>query len=168
VKASPAVLTEDFLVAGNAMGLEQPALVAKLIEACGAARSYAALTSSDFPRRDRLLFAFFHVLAPGEMTPERLESLYQLYATAPSSELPLGGDYLIKYEAVGPKPIAHVTSILVRRSDQEPAVRFALTGFFNKHSQVGGSLSHHFAGELELLKRAYLNVGSLNSVAVFL
>lgn len=150
------VVLDRYLQAGNALTLGPWGLAARLIQASSPNRAYEVLSAGDYPQRNSWLFGFFMALPPEEATAERLRQLYVLYETAAARELLRDMDYLLKFMPLDGAVIIRVTRTLLERAVTDAGFGYALSDLFNEHSEVGRRLGELFAGEFDLLRRAYL------------
>jgi hypothetical protein len=148
---------ERHLAAGNRLRLNDPMLAAKLVAIRGAEGSFALLSAPGYLERERFLFRFHEVIQSEAIDRTLLESLYELYRTAPVEALPYHPDFLLRYVQVDSAVVRTVTSILLARVESDGRAAFALTGLFNTLTEVGGQLAKLFAAEPLLLVRAYLS-----------
>jgi hypothetical protein len=131
-------------------------LAAKLVAIRGAEGAFALLTAPGYQERERFLFRYFESIQPEAIDRTRLESLYELYRTAPVDALPYNPDFLLRYAQVDSAVVRTVTSILLSRFESDRRAAFALADLFNPHTEVGAQLAEQFANEPSLLVRAYL------------
>jgi hypothetical protein len=143
------------LHSGNQLGVGPWALVPKLIETCGAERSYEILSRGEYPSKNAWLFGYFMALPPEVADEKHLTTLYSLYESAPSPEILRGFDYFLKFERFDSNFFVKVTRILVNRSTAEPAIGLALAELFSRHSTVSGRLKELFSSDPALLQQAY-------------
>lgn len=150
------VVLDHYLHGGNVLALGPWGLAQCLVRGSGPDRAYEVLAAGDYPQRHSWLFGYFIALPPEAVTAERLLQLYVLYETVPSRELPRELDYLLKFVPVDREVVVHVIRTLVRRSEDDSRVGYALSDIFNGRTEVGRRLREIFAGEVGLLKNAYL------------
>lgn len=151
-----AAALERHLAAGNVLRLNDPMLAAKLVATRDADDAFALLAAPGYPERERFLFRYFEAVPSEAIDQARLDSLYELYRTAPVDALPSNPDFLLRYAKVDSAVVQTVTSTLLARVESEARAAFALAGLFNRHTEVGGRLAELFADEPSLLVRAYL------------
>ena len=147
---------ERHLAAGNVLRLNDPMLVAKLVATRGADKAFTLLAAPGYPERERLLFRYFEVIQSEAIDRPRLHALYELYQSAPVESLPYDPSFLLRYAHMDSGVVRTVTSTLLARAESDDRAAFALSGLFNRHTDVGGRLAELFAHEPSLLVRAYL------------
>ncbi len=147
---------ERHLAAGNVLRLNDPMLVAKLVATRGADKAFTLLAAPGYPERERLLFRYFEVIQSEAIDRPRLHALYELYQSAPVESLPYDQVFLLRYAHMDSGVVRTVTSTLLARAESDDRAAFALSGLFNRHTDVGGRLAELFAHEPSLLVRAYL------------
>jgi hypothetical protein len=150
------VVLGRYLRAGNRLRLGPWALVDKLVARSGPDRAYEMLSAGDYSGRKSWLFGYFTAIPANSTTPEQLEKLYELYETSCAQDLHRDFDFLLKFLPVDGDVVLRVTRELVAKAVADSAMGFALCGLFDGPSQVVGKLSEIFAGNVGLLKQAYL------------
>jgi hypothetical protein len=147
---------DRYLHSGNALKLGPWGLVLRLIQVSGPDRAYEILSEGDYPQKSSWLFGYFMALPPEAVTAEHLRQLYALYETAARRELLRDMDFLLKFMALDDAVVIRVTRTLVERARVDSGFGHALGDMFDHNSEIGRRLRELFAGEVALLKSAYL------------
>lgn len=146
---------KSYLVNGAGLEINPVPLVQSLINVCGAQKTYLLLTELSWPDKQAWLFSYYCSLPADEIGPEQVEQLLALYRTSQTHELPYHWDYLLNYRRALPDIVATVTELLLGRASQNDAFSPSLDMLFNPHSEINSEIASHFAGQVDLLKRAY-------------
>nr|VFJ89147.1 MAG: hypothetical protein BECKH772A_GA0070896_100135 [Candidatus Kentron sp. H]VFJ91240.1 MAG: hypothetical protein BECKH772B_GA0070898_1001521 [Candidatus Kentron sp. H]VFJ97681.1 MAG: hypothetical protein BECKH772C_GA0070978_100154 [Candidatus Kentron sp. H] len=134
------------------------ALVRKLLEQRGYDGTRQFPERMDYPARRRWLFHLHEALPDDAVNRERLGHLCELYREAEPADLPYNGiNYLLKYLPLDARIVAKVVGMVLKKAEEESDAIYALTlSLFNPEMEITKRLPELFAGDIELLKRAYL------------
>lgn len=147
---------EYYLKQGDPLSLPSSLrLMEKLVEICGAERSYEILSGPDNQRKRIWLFGYYMALPKKEVTNERLSELYTLYQEAKGTELPHSFDFLLKYRSIDDMVVLRITEIILEKSKVDPSSAYALSSLFNSYNDVNKEITEIFAADKSLLKQAY-------------
>lgn len=134
--------------------------VHELIVAVGSDEAHALLTRHAFPRRNGWMMEYYFVLPQKDVTKDRLNSLYALYRESEPEYLGRGFDYLLKFQIVDDRVVPKVVEILLDRARTDTNFGAAFTMLFNPLIEVNKKIKEVFAGDVDLLVRAYLFINS--------
>lgn len=129
-------------------------VIAGLLKTCGPEHVYELLSDKEYPSKHRWLFDFYQCLEVDAITAKHIADLYSLYEQAKDSDIPRDFDYLLRYRKVDRMVVPTVVGILLEKSVGP------IVSLFNSFSDISKELFEQFEGQIDLLKRAYLEVGA--------
>ena len=148
---------QEYLKLGNILLLQQPAIIVnKLLDECGADKTYKILVGIEYPEQRKWLFGYYMCLAQEDIYPETINDLYVLYQNAVCGELPYECDYLLKYIAVDSIAVVKTVSIILNKTESNDCFKHDMYSFFNTHSEINEQIFSLFEGHLDILEKAYL------------
>ena len=114
---------------GDCFDIEPSAVVEKLLATLGRSDALKLLISHEYGRRERWLFAYYHLLPEYEVARGDLEALYSLYETAEEAHIPLPLSPLKGYRRLERRVIPRVVGVApwsCREGRGTPPDRFAV------------------------------------------
>ena len=147
---------KSYLVSGADLEINPLPLVQGLINACSAQKTYLLLDELFWPDKQAWLSSYYCSLPADEIDSVHVEQLLAIYRTSQAHELPFHWVFLLNYRKLSPDIVSTVTELLLDRASQNEAFSPSLDMLFNPHSEINHEIASHFAGKVELLKRAYL------------
>ncbi len=148
-------VVKSYLVSGAGLEINPLPLVHSLINVCGAQKTYSLLTELSWPDKQAWLSNYYCSLPADEIGPEQVGQLLELYRTIQMHQFPYHWDFLLNYRNFLPDIVSTVTELLLERASQNDDFSPSLDTMFNSHSEINSEIASHFAGRVDLLKRAY-------------
>ena len=148
---------QEYLKLGNPIAIQQPAIIVdKLLQICGAKQTLKIVEESEYPDKRKWLFGYYLCLSHGDISPETIENLYELYRNAERSELPYDYDYLLNYAAQDSSVVVNVTNIIIEKTETDELFGHGLGSLFNPLSQVNKKIISLFSDHQTSLENAYM------------
>ena len=133
-------------------------LLRALIDIKGVDHVKSIIDSLSATVKSKWLFGFYSCLLSSEITSKHLTQLLDLYTSATLENVPRDIEYLNNYLEVDEKVFSKVVNLLLEKVEEEPRYAYSFEKMFNPYSSLYDELPKIFAGNVELLKRAYLAV----------
>ncbi|MCF6202947.1 MAG: hypothetical protein L3J59_04635 [Methylococcaceae bacterium] len=165
---NPDILSEvigHYLEQGDYLEINPWIVVSSLLASLGAARVFTVLNTPEYPSKNRWLFSYYQHLPSGDIQPEHINVLYDLYNESEYKYFINDIDYLLKYESIQKGFVADIVQIILKRASVSPEFAHTLSLMFNPHTEINKTLNSVFSGKFSLLEDAYLTIDRVDQHA---
>ena len=158
---NPDMLSEvirHYLEQGDYLEISPSGIVYNLLSSLGAAKAFFVLNTPEYPSKNRWLFSYYQDLSNGDIQPEHLNALHDLYKESEYKYVTNDIDYLLKYESIQKGFVADIVLIVVERASVSPEFARLLSFMLNPHTEINKILNSLFSGKFNLLEDAYIAI----------
>jgi len=150
---------EHYLRAHDPLALEPSILVRSLLKHGGPDMTYELLVKHGYANTG-WMGELFQCLEAEHITPDYVQRVLRFYEDADPQAIPWRVGFLLRYRSVDAEIFPGVTKIILERSARESRCVYGLSMLFNPYGEVNKRLIEVFAGDLGLLKQAYIAVSA--------